>query len=150
MADSTLIALKQDISTAFTHLRSIEERARSLAEIDLEKRLLAFELLGEGLAIAVLNHLPPAIQVELLQSMDATALMRVLEEMEPQDRQQLLASLPREAIDGLIAKLTEAFQATVSDLFSFSYSQPASSVTPTHDNSDFGLLNWWEVADWGD
>lgn len=65
MADSTLIALKQDISTAFTHLRSIEERARSLAEIDLEQRLLAFELLGEGLAIAVLNHLPPAIQVEL-------------------------------------------------------------------------------------
>ncbi|WP_448599801.1 magnesium transporter MgtE N-terminal domain-containing protein [Thermoleptolyngbya sp.] len=83
MADSTLIALKQDISTAFTHLRSIEERARSLAEIDLEQRLLAFELLGEGLAIAVLKHLPPAIQVELLQSMDATALMRVLEEMEP-------------------------------------------------------------------
>jgi len=108
------------ISMALTHPRSIEERARSLAEIDLEQRLLAFELLGEELAIAVLNHLPPPIQVELLQSMDATALMRVLEVMEPQDRQKLLTSLPREVIVGLIAKLTEAFQATVSDLFSFS------------------------------
>ncbi|MBF2021502.1 MAG: hypothetical protein IGR93_15715 [Hydrococcus sp. C42_A2020_068] len=134
MTDNALTPLKSDISAAFTHLQSIEERARSLVEIDLEQQLLAFELLGEGLAIAVLDHLPLPIQMELLQTMDAAVLMRVLDAMEPENRQQLLASLPTEAIDGLIAKLTEAFQATVSDLFSFSHSQPASSVAPSNDD----------------
>lgn len=117
MADNALTPLKQEIPAAFTYLPNIEDQVRSLAEIDLEQRLLAFELLEEGLAIAVLNHLPPSVQAELLQAMDASALMQVLEAMAPEDRQQLLVSLPTEAIDGLIAKLTKAFQATVSDLF---------------------------------
>jgi Mg/Co/Ni transporter MgtE len=146
MADNALTPLKQEISAALTHLQSIEERARSLTEIDLEQRLLAFELLGEGLAIAVLNHLPPPVQVELLQAMDASALMQVLEAMAPEDRHDLLASLPTAAIDSLIAKLTEAFQATVADLFRFPHPQPVLSI----DHSDFDVLNWWEIADWGD
>ena len=41
--------------------------ARSLTDIDLEQRLFAFQLLGEGLAIAILNYLPPIAQAELLQ-----------------------------------------------------------------------------------
>lgn len=146
MADNALTPLEQEISAALTHLQSIEERARSLTEIDLERRLLAFELLGEGLAIAVLPYLPPTIQVELLQTMDAAVLMQILEAMESRDRHQLLASLPTGAIDGLIARLNEEFQAAVFELLSVPQ-PPSVSFT---DRPDCDYPDWWEIDDCGD
>jgi Mg/Co/Ni transporter MgtE len=146
MADNALTPLQPEISAVFSHLQRIEERARSLAEIDPEQRLLAFELLGEGLAIAVLTYLPPPIQMELLQSMDAAALIPVLEAMGPEDRQQLLAGLPTEAIDGLIAKLHEEFQAAVHELLNIPQ-LPTASFT---DDSNDDYPDWWEIDDCGD
>jgi len=117
MTQNLLNALLQEIPASFAHRQSIVEMAKSLTDIDLEQWLLAFQLLGEGLASAILNHLPPDIQAELLQAMDAGELIRLLEAMEPESRHQLLVNLSTETIDCLIVRLNEEFQAGVHALF---------------------------------
>ena len=72
--------------------------------------------------------------------------MRVLEAMEPDSRHQLLASLPEGAINCLIARLSEEFQAAVHSLFSFPQHPPVS----LSERLDCDDPDWWEVYGCGD
>lgn len=106
-----------DITEPLAHHVSISKLAQSLTEIDLEQRILAFQLLGEGLAIAVINYLPLTEQITLLQAMDAVELIRVLEMMDTSDRSRLMASLPDEVTAQLMTKLKAEFERNLHLLF---------------------------------
>ncbi|PPS41501.1 magnesium transporter MgtE N-terminal domain-containing protein [Chroococcidiopsis sp. TS-821] len=112
---------------------SVSATARTLTE-DLKQRILALQILGEGLAAIVLDDLPPKEQAEILQAMEASELIGVLEAMEPERRYRLLAGLPTEVIEQLMANLRAEFQITLHWLFGNLMTQPAAMV----DKNDCG------------
>ncbi|PMB09237.1 hypothetical protein CEN49_07100 [Fischerella thermalis CCMEE 5273] len=117
MSQNTWTTFMLDITEPLTHYLNIPELAKSLTELELEPRVFAFQLLGEGLMIAVLKYLPLTQQINLLQAMDAFELMGVLDMMEAGDRSQLMASLPDEVISQLMTKLKEKFERNLYLLF---------------------------------
>lgn len=112
----------------------------------LEQRIFSLQLLGETLAASVVQDLPLAEQVDLLQGMDAAELMAVLNAMAPERCQQLMASLPPETQDQLIANLSAEFQTTLRWLFSAPKPPAAIDLDPSNPS----YPDWWEIDDCGD
>ncbi|WP_084544227.1 magnesium transporter MgtE N-terminal domain-containing protein [Chroogloeocystis siderophila] len=123
----------QDFTQQLASYLSMSATARPLTE-DLEQRILALQILGEGLAAIVLNDLPPTEQAELLQAMEVSELIGVLKAMETERRYHLFATLPTEVTEQLIANLRAEFQIALHWLFGNLMTQPAATV----DKNDCG------------
>lgn len=109
--------MQQVILEALASQRNIADGTDVLTEVELEQRLLAFQLLGEGLAIAILEDLPPAQQAELLQAMNPFELVEVLEALKLESRHALFANLSLEVVEPLIAQLNELSPLLIPALF---------------------------------
>jgi Mg/Co/Ni transporter MgtE len=143
----------QDLTERLASYLSISATAQSLTELDLEQRILALQILGESLAAMVLDYLPQAEQVELLQGMEATELIGVLEAMEPKSRHYLFSNLPPEVTEQLIAKLNQEFEMTLHGLLTELITQPIptdpSDRIDSIDQTYCRCLDGWEIDSCG-
>ncbi|QDZ39978.1 hypothetical protein FRE64_08515 [Euhalothece natronophila Z-M001] len=117
MYQNTLHSFFDVIAQQMSDRFRVEKVADSLSQIDIEQRILAFQLLGKGVALATLEYLTPTEQSELLLAMDADELIELLESMKPEERMELFAHLPNEVVEQLMAKLHLEFQTIIHSLF---------------------------------
>jgi hypothetical protein len=117
MQQAILEAFANEVLGQLASQTSIAEKTDALTEGELEQRLLAFQLLGVELVIAVLEELPSAQQAELLQAMNPFELVRVLEALKPESRHALFANLSLEVVEPLIAQLNELSPLLIPSLF---------------------------------
>ncbi|WAL60657.1 magnesium transporter [Thermocoleostomius sinensis] len=95
------------------------ELARLLNDVDYQKRVLAFRLLGKNKAIEVFEYLNPDEQADLIQAMENPESIEVIESLDPDDRVQLFEELPAKVTKRLIADLSPDSRQTINTLLGY-------------------------------
>ncbi len=81
--------------------------AESLSHLDQRRRLFCFRLLDLDNASSALAELDPEIQRQLLQELGDVGVIPIISHMPPDDAVDLLAELPREKVDRIMAQMTD-------------------------------------------
>ncbi|MGB8701218.1 MAG: magnesium transporter [Thermosynechococcaceae cyanobacterium] len=88
-----------------------------IADLEAERRAIAFRLLKKDQATEVFEYLPPEVQEDLIGSMHDIQVQQILESMSPDDRAELFDELPARVVKRLLQQLsTSERQATATIL----------------------------------
>jgi len=77
-----------------------------ITELHQLQQAIAFRLLNKSHAIDVFEYLPKHVQEELLNSMQDTQVVQLVEEMSPDERAELFDELPAKLVKRLLEKLS--------------------------------------------
>jgi magnesium transporter len=106
---------KKDVLLEVTDLNQVKGELNRLQAVDvgeyiadlpLEKRAIAFRLLQKDKATDVFEYLPPDVQEELLISLQAVDVRRLIDSMRPDDRAELFDELPARIVKRLLQQLS--------------------------------------------
>lgn len=109
--------LTQDMLTSWEtgNLNQIKSELSCLQPVDVAdyitelhqlQQAIAFRLLNKSHAIDVFEYLPKHVQEELLNSMQDTQVVQLVEEMSPDERAELFDELPAKLVKRLLEKLS--------------------------------------------
>lgn len=106
---SSLLALSDlnQLKTELNHLQAVDA-GDYIAQLPLERRAIAFRLLNKNQAIDVFEYLPQEIQEELISSLHAADVRRIVDSMRPDDRAELFDELPARVVRRLLQQLSPA------------------------------------------
>jgi magnesium transporter len=77
-----------------------------IADMPAEQRAIAFRLLNKDSATNVFEYLPPDVQEELISSLHAADVRRLVDSMRPDDRAELFDELPARIVKRLLQQLS--------------------------------------------
>jgi magnesium transporter len=77
-----------------------------IAELNSDRRAIAFRLLNKNQATEVFEYLPPDVQAELIGSLHDAQVQQVIESMSPDDRAELFDELPARVVKRLLKELS--------------------------------------------
>jgi magnesium transporter len=77
-----------------------------IADLPAERRAIAFRLLRKDSATNVFEYLPPDVQEELISSLHAADVRRLVDSMRPDDRAELFDELPARIVKRLLQQLS--------------------------------------------
>jgi magnesium transporter len=106
---------KRDVLLEVTDLNQVKGELNRLQAVDVgefiedlqpEKRAIAFRLLQKDKATDVFEYLPADVQEELLISLQAVDVRRLIDSMRPDDRAELFDELPARIVKRLLQQLS--------------------------------------------
>jgi magnesium transporter len=106
---------KKEVLLEFDDLNQVKGELNRLQAVDVgdyieelspEQRAIAFRLLQKDKATDVFEYLPSEIQEELLISLQAIDVRRLIESMRPDDRAELFDELPARIVKRLLQQLS--------------------------------------------
>jgi magnesium transporter len=106
---------KRDVLLEVTDLNQVKGELNRLQAVDVgefiedlqpEKRAIAFRLLQKDKATDVFEYLPADVQEELLISLQAIDVRRLIDSMRPDDRAELFDELPARIVKRLLQQLS--------------------------------------------
>ncbi|WNZ22010.1 magnesium transporter [Leptolyngbya sp. NK1-12] len=111
------ISLAEFTGTEVAGLNQVKWELNQLPAVDVgdyivdlpsERRAIAFRLLNKDIATDVFEYLPPDIQEELISSLQAADVRRLVESMRPDDRAELFDELPARIVKRLLQQLSSS------------------------------------------
>lgn len=106
--------------------------ARLISEMETEEQVIVFRILPRKLATDVFEYLELEVQEHLLKSMAQADVARILNDMAPDDRTELLEELPAAVTKQLLALLTPGERAVAVSLLGYPEGSIGRLMTPDY------------------
>ena len=106
--------------------------ARLISELETEEQVIVFRILPRKLATEVFEYLELETQEHLLKSMAQTDVARILNDMAPDDRTELLEELPAAVTKQLLALLTPSERTVAVSLLGYPEGSIGRLMTPDY------------------
>jgi magnesium transporter len=90
-----------------------------IAELNSDRRAIAFRLLSKNQATEVFEYLPPEVQAELIGSLHDVQVQQVIESMSPDDRAELFDELPARVVKRLLKELSPSERNATSKILGY-------------------------------
>lgn len=123
--------LTQDVQTSLSALTDLNrlkfelnqlqavDAGDYIADLPLERRAIAFRLLNKEQAITVFEYLPQDVQEELIDSLHAVDVRRIVDSMRPDDRAELFDELPARIVRRLLQQLSPSERAATATILGY-------------------------------
>lgn len=106
--------------------------ARLISELGAEEQVIVFRILPRKLATDVFEYLDLEVQEHLLKSMAQTDVARILNDMAPDDRTELLEELPAAVTRQMLALLTPGERTVAVSLLGYPEGSIGRLMTPDY------------------
>jgi magnesium transporter len=112
-----------------------------LDDLTAHEDIVAFQALEPELAAATFAHVSRHIQLELVKVLPEAELIRILNELAPDDRTRLLEGLPGEEVERLLTLLTPENQRVARSLLAYGEGTVGRLMTPDY----IGVEETWTI-----
>jgi magnesium transporter len=106
--------------------------ARLISELETDEQVIVFRILPRKLATDVFEYLDLEVQEQLLKTMAQTDVARILNDMAPDDRTELLEELPAAITRQMLALLTPGERAVAVSLLGYPEGSIGRLMTPDY------------------
>lgn len=106
--------------------------ARLISELETDEQVIVFRILPRKLATDVFEYLDLEVQEQLLKTMAQTDVARILNDMAPDDRTELLEELPAVITRQMLALLTPGERAVAVSLLGYPEGSIGRLMTPDY------------------
>lgn len=112
--------------------RPDHEIADELTRLERAERAVVFRLLDRDLALAVFEELDPPIQQQVLEGLRDERFHQLLEDMDPDDRAQLVGELPAKVARRVLAGLSERERSKTAELLGYPEESAGRLMSPEY------------------